>query len=49
LTQQKNAQESVSSSNNEKLHYLTIEEKLKELWKKEEEILNSLGVDTASK
>jgi hypothetical protein len=49
LTQQKNAQENVSSSNPKELHYLTIEEKLKELWKKEEEILNSLGVDTASK
>ena len=49
MTQQKNAQESVSSSNPKDLHYLTIEEKLKELWKKEEEMLNSLGVDSPSK
>lgn len=46
---QKNAQENASSSNPEDLHYLTIEEKLKELWKKEKQILDSLGVDTASK
>ena len=47
--QQKNAQENVSSSNNEELHYLTIEEKLKELWAKEEKLLKSLGVDPFSK
>jgi hypothetical protein len=26
-------------------HYLTIEEKLKELWEKEEEFLKSVGVE----
>jgi len=46
LKQQKNAQENASSSNNEELHYLTIEEKLKELWKKEQELLESLGVES---
>lgn len=44
--QQKNAQENVSSSSNEEMHYLTIEEKLKELWKKEKELLESLGVES---
>jgi hypothetical protein len=48
--QQKNAQENVSSSNpKEELHYLTIEEKLKELWAKEEEFLKSVGVEITSK
>jgi hypothetical protein len=28
------------------MHYLTIEEKLKELWKKEKELLESLGVES---
>jgi len=46
--QQKNALESVSSSNPKELHYLTIEEKLKELWEKEEEFLRSVGVETTS-
>jgi hypothetical protein len=45
LKQQKNAPENVSSSNPKELHYLTIEEKLKELWEKEEEFLKSLGVE----
>ena len=46
--QQKNAQESVSSSSPKALDYLTIEEKLKELWGKEEEFLRSVGVETTS-
>jgi hypothetical protein len=45
LKQQKNAQENASSSNLNQDHYLTIEDKLKELWKKEEEFLKSLGVE----
>jgi hypothetical protein len=49
LKQQKNAQENVSSSNNEELHYLTIEDRLKELWKKEEEFLKSVGVESTTK
>ena len=48
MTQQKNAQENVSSSNPKELHYLTIEEKLKELWEKEEEFLKSVGVEATS-
>jgi hypothetical protein len=47
--QQKNAQENVSSSNPKELHYLTIEEKLKELWEKEEQFLRSVGVEITSK
>ena len=47
--QQKNAQENVSSSNSKELHYLTIEEKLKELWEKEEQFLRSVGVEITSK
>jgi hypothetical protein len=46
--QQKNAQENVSSSNHKELDYLTIEEKLKELWKKEEQFLKSVGVEITS-
>jgi hypothetical protein len=44
--QQKNAQENASSSSNEEMHYLTIEEKLKELWEKEKKLLESLGVES---
>jgi hypothetical protein len=46
LKQQKNAPENVSLSSNEEMHYLTIEEKLKELWKKEKELLDSIGVES---
>jgi hypothetical protein len=28
------------------MHYLTIEEKLKELWEKEKKLLESLGVES---
>jgi hypothetical protein len=49
LKQPKNAPENVSSSNSEELHYLTIEDRLKELWKKEEEFLKSVGVETDNK
>jgi hypothetical protein len=31
------------------MHHLTIDEKLKELWKKEEEFLKSIGVESTTK
>lgn len=35
--------------NEDKKDYLTLQEQLEELWKKEEEFLKSLGVDSPSK
>jgi hypothetical protein len=49
LKQQKNAQENVSSSNHNELDYLTLQEKLEELWKKEKEFLEKLNVDPGTK
>lgn len=43
-----NAQEDKSVLN-EKLDYLTLQEKLNELWKKEKEFLQKLNIDPGTK
>ena len=44
----KNAQEDKSMLN-EKLDYLTLQEKLDELWEKEKEFLEKLNIDPGTK
>lgn len=34
---------------NENVEYISLEEKLKELWEKEEQFLKSVGIESATK
>ena len=39
----------INTSKNKQLDYLTLQEKLEELWEKEKQFLDSIGVESPSK